>query len=170
MVHPPAGRKQSGFTLIELIVVMALLSMLLFFAIPRLDVHLFSNDARKFSTWLLLTVKSLKEQSQQNGIPLILYVDMDNDAFWTGMVMDDESKEKAKKENQYKLPDDMQLVDVQFPGMEPTSSGIVEIYFYPKGYSDKAVIHIRDGDQKKTSYVVEPFLSEVKIYDRDIVF
>jgi general secretion pathway protein H len=162
--------KNRAFTLIELIVVMALISILLFFAIPRLDIDIFSDDDRNVSTWILFTVKSLKEIAQQDGVQLTLYVDLDNRMMWTGGKADSESQETASKENQYKLPEGMDLLDVEFPGMEQKTSGIVEIYFYPKGYSDKAVIHIRDNDHNRHSYVIEPFLSEVKIYDRYIEF
>jgi general secretion pathway protein H len=159
-----------AFTLIELIVVMSLISILLFFAVPRLDVNVFSNDDRNVSTWILFTVKSLKEKSQQDAVRLTLYVDLDNDMMWSGGEAESEVKEAAPKENQYKLPEGMQFLDVQFPGVEQKSSGIAEIYFYPKGYSDKAIIHIRDNDHNRNSYVIEPFLSEVKIYDRYIEF
>jgi general secretion pathway protein H len=161
---------RKAFTLIELIVVMSLISILLFFAVPRLDVNVFSNDDRNVSTWIIFTVKSLKEKSQQDVVRLTLYVDLDNDMMWSGKEAGPEEKEAAPKENQYKLPEGMQLLDVQFPGMEQKSSGIAEIYFYPKGYSDKAIIHIRDNDHNRNSYVIEPFLSEVKIYDRYIEF
>lgn len=164
------NNKIKGFTLIELIVVMALISILLFFSVPRLDINLFSNDDRNLSTWILMTVKSLKESTQQKGVRLILFVDMDNDLIWSGEESGSETKENAPKENQYKIPDGMQLLDVEFPGMEKKSSGIVEIYFYPKGYSDKSVIHIQDKDHNRNSYVIEPFLTEVKIYDRYIEF
>jgi prepilin-type N-terminal cleavage/methylation domain-containing protein len=159
-----------AFTLIELVVVMALISILLFFAIPRLDIDIFSDDDRNLSTWILFTVKSLKEQAQQDATQLTLYVDLDNNMMWTGGVVDAETIETAPKENQYKLPEGIQLLDVEFPGMEQKSSGIAEIYFYPKGYSDKAVIHTRDNDNNRHSYVIEPFLSEVKIHDRYIEF
>jgi general secretion pathway protein H len=162
--------KNHAFTLIELIVVMALISILLFFAIPRLDINIFSDDDRNVSTWILFTVKSLKEKAQQDGVQLTLYVDLDNRMMWTGGKADSENQEAAPKENQYKLPEGMDLLDVEFPGMEQKTSGIAEIYFYPKGYSDKAVIHIRDNDHNRHSYVIESFLSEVKIYDRYIEF
>ena len=148
---------------------MALMSILLFFSIPRLDIDLFSNDNRSFSTWILFTVKSLKENTQKQGVRLSLYVDMDNDQMWSGPENSLDTPD-APKENQYKLPDGLQLLDVEFPGMGQKSSGIVEIHFYPKGYSDKAVIHTRDNENNRNSYVIEPFLSQVKIYDRYVEF
>jgi general secretion pathway protein H len=162
--------KNQAFTLIELIVVMALMSILLFFSIPRLDINIFSDDNRNFSTWIIFTVKSLKEKAQQDGVRYVLYVDMDNNQMWSGLETKPETEESAPKENTYKLPEGMRVLDVEFPGMEQKSSGIAEIYFYPKGYSDKALIHIQDKDHNRNSYVIEPFLSEVKIYDHYIEF
>jgi general secretion pathway protein H len=162
--------KNQAFTLIELIVVMALISILLFFSIPRLDINIFSDDNRNFSTWIIFTVKSLKEKAQQDGVRYVLYVDMDNDLMWSGLETKPETEETPSKDNQYKLPEGMQVLDVEFPGMEQKTSGIAEIYFYPKGYSDKALIHIQDKDHNRNSYVIEPFLSEVKTYDSYIEF
>jgi general secretion pathway protein H len=162
--------ENKAFTLIELIVVMALISILLFFSIPRLDIDIFSDDDRNFSTWIIFTVKSLKEKAQTESVRSVLYVDMDNNLMWSGLEIKPETQEPAPKENQYKLPEGMQVLDVEFPGMEEKSSGIAEIYFYPKGYSDKALIHIQDKDHNRNSYVIEPFLTEVKIYDRHIEF
>jgi prepilin-type N-terminal cleavage/methylation domain-containing protein len=163
-------KKNRAFTLIEVIVVMALMSILLYFAIPRLDIDMFSNDDRDVSTWLIVTVKSLKETSQQEGIQRALCVDLDNNMMWSGVKSDSLTQEAPPKENQYKMPEGIALLDVEFPGIQQKSSGIVEIYFYPKGYSDKAIIHIRDKNHNRHSFVIEPFLTEVKIYDRYIEF
>ena len=44
------------------------------------------------------------------------------------------------------------------------SSGQTDITFYKNGYSDKAMIHIQDGEEYE-SYLIEPFLSEVTRYE-----
>jgi len=164
--------KNKAFTLIELIVVMALMSILLFFSIPRLDINIFSDDTRDFSTWMLMTVKSLKETSQRENQLYSLCVDLDNDQMWKtqGLQSEQSDQTEAAKQDEYKLPEGLRLIDVEFPEMEKKASGIVEIRFYPQGYSDKALIHIEDNDNKRSSYLVEPFLSQVKIYDHYFEF
>jgi len=74
--------KNQAFTLIELIVVIALISIVLAFAIPRLDNSFFSNNKRKLSSWILLNVKSLKEKAVREQTKNILVVDIDNNQMW----------------------------------------------------------------------------------------
>ncbi len=74
-----------GFTLIELIVVITLISVMMFFAIPRLNTSLLESDSRKVSKWMLLTVKALKNKAVRQQIPLLLQVDLDNHKLWTAV-------------------------------------------------------------------------------------
>jgi len=162
--------KNQAFTLIELIVVIALISIMLAFAIPRLDNSFFSNNKRKLSSWILLNVKSLKEKAVREQTKNILAVDIDNNQMW--IFSEPESAESAQSENapvaapeknEYKLPDGYRLMDVEFLNDEKITSGTAEIHFYPQGYSDKALIHIEDRDENRYSYLIEAFLLHVKI-------
>ncbi len=56
-------RNHQAFTLIELVVVITLISIVLAFALPKLNMSLVTDHQRKLSTWIVLTVKSLKEIS-----------------------------------------------------------------------------------------------------------
>jgi prepilin-type N-terminal cleavage/methylation domain-containing protein len=49
----------AGFTLIELIVVIALLGLMLFFSLPRLQNNPFLDDSKKSSRWLIGKIQSL---------------------------------------------------------------------------------------------------------------
>ena len=55
-------------------------------------------------------------------------------------------------------------------GNEKIRQEIAIINFYPKGYSDRAVIHVEDGHDNRYSYLIEPFLPHVKIKDEYIEF
>ena len=67
------------------------------------------------------------------------------------------------------LAADLKLNDVEYPGQLKIDSGLAEIHFYPKGYSERAMIHMEDGD-KVYSFQIEPFLSTVKVHDGDVAF
>lgn len=164
--------KNRAFTLIELIVVISLISILLAFAIPRLDNSFFSNNKRKLSSWILLNVKSLKEKAVREQTKNILVVDIDNNQMWvSGESVSGESVSgDTPKGNEYKLPDGFRLMDVEFLNDEKITSGIAEIHFYGRGYSDKALIHIEDRDENRFSYLIEPFLLHVKIKDQYVEF
>ena len=49
-----------GFTLIELIVVISLIGLMLFFSLPRLQNNPFIDDSKKSARWLIGKVQTLK--------------------------------------------------------------------------------------------------------------
>jgi hypothetical protein len=65
----------------------------------------------------------------------------------------------------YRLPDDVRVADVEFPIDGKVSTGRVDILFYPQGYSDQALIHLNSNDSVSLTYAIEPFLSEIEIYE-----
>ena len=50
-----------GFTLIELIVVIALISIMLFLAIPKFQSDIFTDSTKKVSRWIIYKVPALKK-------------------------------------------------------------------------------------------------------------
>jgi len=172
-----------AFTLIELIVVISLISIVLAFALPKLNISFVTDHQRKLSAWIVLTVKSLKENALREQIPYVLYLDFDNQQMWAAKDAPAEEKNQEEaasetsgkekeipQENKYLLPQGYKLMDVAFTDDEKIREGIVPIHFYPKGYSDKAIIHIQDADDNRYSYLIESFLPHVKIFEEYIEF
>jgi hypothetical protein len=82
----------------------------------------------------------------------------------------DDLKEEPAKQNLFKLPSDLHIVDVEFPKEDRISMGEVDINFYPQGYSDHAIIHVEDNDGNRFSFLIEPFLSNIKRIDDYVGF
>lgn len=154
-----------AFTLIELIVVISVISVLLAFSLPRLDVSLFSDKKRSISSWIVLNARELKEKAMQEQVLLVLNIDLDNNQMWVSV---GPMTEDTPKTEEFKVPSGYTLMDVEFMNEQKINRGIAEIYFYPKGYSDKAVIHIEDKDNDQYSYLIEPFLPHVKVFEKYI--
>ncbi len=160
----------SAFTLIELIVVISMISILLAFSIPRLDISFFSDNERKISSWILLNVKALKEKAVKEQSLQVLNIDLDNNKMWPSSGPVTEGTEETPKENEYQIPSGYHLMDVEFVNEDKITKGTAEIQFYKKGYSDKAMIHIEHDDNIQYSYLIEPFLPHVKIIEKYIEF
>lgn len=154
-----------GFTLIELVVVIALIGLLLVFAIPRFeDVSLFQGE-NKISRWIMLQVSGLKERALRERRVYFLHISADSGEMWvSGEDMDEETREKARASAR-SLPAGYRISDVAIPGQGKIAVGRVDIRFYPKGYSDKAMIHIENDDGRYLSFLIEPFLPQVKRYE-----
>jgi len=155
-----------GFTLIELIVVVALLSIVLVFTLPRFDHFLVSDPASKTSRWLIRTVKALKENAIREQKRYALHIDMDANTLWSSDAsMTDEAVDQAASGG-YRLPDGMRLLDVEYPTFGKVSTGRADLFFYPQGYSERALIHIENDDAEILTYSIEPFLAQIGIFEK----
>jgi hypothetical protein len=56
-----------------------------------------------------------------------------------------------------------------FPDGEKITDQTADIVFSEKGYCDRAIIHMKDGDSQFSIYI-EPFLPRVTVYDGYIKF
>jgi len=162
--------QNSGFTLIELVVVISLISIMLFFSLPRFQGVLLTDNSKKVSRWIMTTVRLLKTTAAENQKLYVLNTSIDQNKFWvTHEAMSPEELQNAER-NSYELPPDIHIKDIQFPAKGKISTGQAEICFYKNNLSDKALIHIEDTDYKQLSFLIEPFLPGVKFYERYIGF
>lgn len=155
---------RNGFTLMELIVVMALLGIMLIFTVPRFNETLFLDEAKTNSRWIIGKIQALKEAAIRNQKQYSLHINLDTEQFWeTDASMSAEDLENAAL-NASSLPSGLKIADIEYPVRGKINSGQTDITFYKNGTSDKVLIHIQDGDQYE-SYLIEPFLSEVTRYE-----
>ena len=157
--------RHHGFTLIELIVVIALLSIMLVISIPRFHNVLVADSAGKTSRWFIGTTKALRESALKEQKRYTLHIDVDAGTLWTSDASMTEEAILEASSSGYRLPDDVRLLDVEFPVNGKVSTGRADILFYPQGYSDQALIHLDGEDSVSLTYSIEPFLSEIGIYE-----
>jgi len=161
----PGSERINGFTLIELIVVISLISIMLFFAVPRFQRNVLSDSTKEVSRWILLKIPYIKESASREQRRYVLHVSIDSNKMWiTHAAMLQEALQSAET-NAYKIPEDIKLLDVEYSDQEKISVGQADIYFNEKGYSEKAIIHLGNDDNEKFSFLIEPFLLRVRLYN-----
>jgi len=74
--------RNAGFTLIELIVVIALMGLMLFFSLPKFQNNPFLNDTKKSSRWLIRKVQTLRESALRDQKRYTLHFDLDSGRVW----------------------------------------------------------------------------------------
>jgi prepilin-type N-terminal cleavage/methylation domain-containing protein len=158
-------KRIKGFTLIELIVVISLISIMLFFAFPRFQRNVLSDSTKEVSRWILLKIPYLKERAAREQRRYILHLSFDSSKLWISHEAMPQESQQSAENNGYQLPEDIKLLDVEYPDNEKITAGQANIYFNEKGYSDKAIIHLENDDDKKISFLIEPFLLRVRLYN-----
>jgi hypothetical protein len=134
---------------------------MLFFSLPRLQNNPFLEDRKESARWLIAKIQLLKENAIRNQKQYTLHFDLDGSRVWeTNENMSQDDLESAAL-NSKVLPGDLRIVDVEYPTRGKIESGIAEITFYKAGYTDKALIHLQEGDTN-LSFLIEPFLSSVQ--------
>lgn len=154
----------NGFTLIELIVVIALISTMFMFSVPNLLGRLDVDSSEKFTRWIETNVRHLKVKAVKDQREYTLNINVSDNIIWiSDEGMDDEALENAKQKS-LTLADDIRIIDVQYPETIEKADDKTVIVFHKEGYSDMAAIHLEDSDGDKMTYIIEPFLPDVKIF------
>ena len=161
---------EAGFTLIELIVVISLMGLMVFFTLPRMGDNPFLDDSKQSSRWLIGKVRMLKESAIRDQKQHSLHFDLDSGLIWeTNESMTEEDREEAALNNSYALPEDLRIIDVEYPQKGKVYSGQAEITFYKAGYTDKAMVHMQEDDTYM-SFLIEPFLTHVQFFEEYVGF
>jgi prepilin-type N-terminal cleavage/methylation domain-containing protein len=159
----------SGYTLLELIVVMALIGIVFFFAIPRFEGSFFLDDAKQSSRWLIGKLQALREEALRTRRLQVLHIDLDTGRLWeTSEAMTPEQADRALQRAQ-RLPGGGRVVSVDIAQQGRVSAGRADIRFFGDGHTDRVLIHVRHGDTY-TSFLLEPFLSQVRMFDHVVGF
>lgn len=177
---------------------MSLIGVMLGFAAPQLKSALFVDGTKKASRWLMVTLPSIKTKAVREQKIMALGVSIDQDKVWViemepakksdaGRLGQEGKEDKkldididldeeetgdrpAKKPQVFEFPSDVHIMDVEFPDQDRISVGETEINFYPKGYSDHAIIHVEDNEGNRYSFLIEPFLPNIKRIDDYVKF
>ncbi len=162
--------RQSGFTLIELVVVTALITLMLFMAVPRFQVLVSGDEARRAARWLMVEVPLLKSRAVQEQRDYLLHFDFDRRLAWVTHEGMKEEEARAAAEDGYRPPQSVRWADLAFAGGPTVSGAQAVLRFYRQGYSDRVFIHLQDDNDRRFSVLVEPFLPRPEFYDHFVDF
>ena len=167
------NNKISGFTLIELIVVIVIISTFLVFSFPVFENISKFSDLQKGQqgniVHLINNINDLKKRAVKENIDFVMHIDQETGMIWiTDDNMDDDAKKEAKKKY-IQLSENITISDIQFFNIKETKTQEHLIRFRKQGYSDFALIHIREKENNKT-LKIDPFLSRVQVLNKYVYF
>lgn len=160
---------QFGFTFVELIVVIGILTIGLLFSIPVFrQIHL-TSDASDQVSGMLLFLENLKLRAIVENKNVTLYVDSGSGKmFVTDDTMDEDARQVALN-NGVSLSGDLQVLNLEFPDDGSRPGDDKTICFFSKGYSDRALIHVREESREMTIQICM-FQKKVHLIDRYVSY
>lgn len=160
----------NGFTLLELIAVTCLIGLFLMFSIPRLQSLMPMDPMNATVRRLISTVTELKNIALRDSRDYTLHLDLDHRMMWISHErMTDAEKEVAKKQGHH-LPAGVRIEHVEIEGFVGKPSRTADIFFSRRGYSSKAMIHLRGDGARTVSLLIETFLPDVRYFNRRMTF
>jgi prepilin-type N-terminal cleavage/methylation domain-containing protein len=135
-----------GFTLIEILFVVIILSILIAFSLPRLKDTYTNLELNNFVSNLQSYMNYLFGQSVVSGEAIYLHIDVESKQYWSA-VLDSEIRLKTVT-----IPRDIKLITEQ-----------KQIGFYPDGDSDKVTIKVANAANQYVSLTTKGVFGSVKI-------
>ncbi len=162
-------RKITGFTLIELIVVISIVGALLLFSFPVFSNFNLFSDSKGSSGDIVRLINDLKKRAVEQDIDFFLHIDAGSAMLWvTNDAMDDKDRQVAEDKGVC-FAQALSVLDVKFRNFGQSDESEYQIRFSKQGYSDFALIHITE-DEKNITLKIEPFLFQVQLIDRHVYF
>lgn len=150
---------RSGFTLIELITVILILSLFLTFASVKWDSFL-KSGSESFLEKLSIEISLLRENAVSDYKLKAVEFDLANNTVSVGRIEDS----TYNPLRQFQIGEEDLLRDIVING-EKISTGRAVVRFYPSGLVDKAILHLEDENRSFYSITIHPLTAKVEKQD-----
>ena len=153
-----------GYTLVELVVVLALMGTLLGFVVPRIDAIVPGGVEKTAIRWLTTTPHALRQKALSENRTYILILDRGLGRAWishSGHLTDAERVRAV--EAGIRLPSSLQVRLLSAGRPDGPGPDRWTVRFHPNGTADGAVIDLTDTDGIEWSLLIEPYLPTVKV-------
>jgi prepilin-type N-terminal cleavage/methylation domain-containing protein len=156
---------QRGYTLIEVTVVVVLIGVVLFLAVPRVQDTVTNDRMRSAVRNLSGMARELKASAAREQVDHYLHLDLDKRLVWN--TRDDMTAENRtlRRAQARSLPSGVTISDVAFAEEGKKSQGEAIIRFFSQGYVQPVAIHLTDGERVMT-LIFQPFLSTFDVQDK----
>jgi type II secretion system protein H len=174
------ARRDSGFTLIELVAVVVLLGIMMAVVVTRMDHLVPEYRLRGAAREVAAALRLGKARAVATGKEVYLEVDLERGRYWLlAAFPKKEAVEKALEEGleleakayayepvfEQELADGVEFVDLIFSEKEKATGGRSRIRMSPFGSSSHTIVNLRNRDDRELSVKLNGFTGAVSFYD-----
>lgn len=156
--------EQTGFTLIELVVVISLLSIFALISIPLLT-NQGDGGQRRAMRQLAGNVKLLYNEAALKQETHLLTFNLDEGTFSTFRLEREGEKFEKVPVDEAKSLAPLRIDQVQVAGKGSFSSGEVTVRIYPQGWMEETWVQLENSDSQFKTLNFVPMTGSTRIYD-----
>lgn len=164
-VNHKKSSANGGFTLLELMIVMVLISLMTAIAMPGLRSTLFSDQLKSATRKILGLVSEASQEAMRKQSGYSLQFDLDQNSVSAVQGQSEEKSDQQQEGQGSALPGSVRVVDIVSVHGGMQSEGKAVIRFSGKGYVDKTLIHLRADDGRDMTIMLSPFLGVTRVFD-----
>jgi prepilin-type N-terminal cleavage/methylation domain-containing protein len=174
------NNRQHGFTLLEMLVVLTLISIMLAISVPRFRNSLFTDPLSSSARQIIATVREARQQALQsdNGCFIITVIEEkklelscpDSKAAADeeqDRSSEDQSDEETTTGKSIILPEETRIESIYNGRGQRYATGTVRLWINPRGLMEPAIFNLISGDDS-IGMSFSPFLPEVRMADQAI--
>lgn len=159
-----------GFTLLEILVVMVLISLVTAFTLPSIRTSLFTDQLKATARRLVGFVTEVSQDAVRNQSEYRIEFDLEQSRITatpatSGAKQDDQAETEKNRVASLEVPESVRIVDVESNSGGKLSMGTAALFLSKKGYIDKTAIHLRSEDGDDMTIILSPFLGVTRIFD-----
>ena len=161
--------RTGGFTLLEIMIVVTIMAIVVGIGLPRFQ-SIFDVQIKSAIRRLVGTVRfTFNEAAMKKGFYRLFY-DINENQYYvqrlavTGEFLEEETS-MLKKQT---LPAGIMFEDVVTIHAGKIDEGVTFTQFFPNGYAERTVIHLKDAYETQYSLVIHPLTGRVEVFDRYI--
>lgn len=161
--------RSSGFTLLELSLVLFIIGLLVTVLVPRLGglEHARLDASAKR---LAALVRYLNGEAAFRGQTYRIQYDLDQHRYGVQVLTPSQATktfvaDESPLSQPVQLPPNVTFADIRVPSIGRVSAGQVFTHFYPQGYTDPTVIHLRDQQSRTMTVIIPPITGEAAVYE-----
>ncbi len=160
---PRAGRGFGGFTILEMLIVLFLLSVVVVVVLPRISLDEDLSATGRKLVGVLRTFQGLAATSQK---PVKLYLDMDQGTYW--MMLVEGKEERIPLDPAWKtprlLPESIRFTEVSI-GPDKRFAGRVDVSFFANGRIEPVTMYLMDTKNNLLGLAVDSLTGGIRVSD-----